>query len=117
MKNLFVLIGMLMVMAGASFAQKPPKVAKATIHTTAICDDCKGRIEGALNRTKGVKTASLDLASNEVTVTFSPKKMDEEGLRKAIAAVGYDADAVKANQEAYDNLPLCCRKKGHCEEK
>jgi mercuric ion binding protein len=115
MKNLILMIGFLVLTTSAVLAQKPPKVAKATFHTSAICDDCKGRIEGALKATRGVKTAELDANTKDVTVTYSPKKVDEAGLRKAISAAGYDADAVKANQEAYDNLPLCCRKKGHCE--
>jgi mercuric ion binding protein len=99
--------------ATLSFAQKPAKSATVSIATSANCGDCKARIETALNATKGVKSADLNLETHAVTVTYKPKKIDEAGLRQKISSIGYDADDVKANQEAHDNLPQCCRKGGH----
>ncbi len=55
------------------FAQDKKQEAKAptekvVIQTSAICDDCKERIENLLNYTKGVTFAELDLVSKKVTV-------------------------------------------------
>jgi mercuric ion binding protein len=110
---------LVLLFMGMHFAQARPatppknKFSKVMIHTSAICGDCKSRIEGALKKVKGVKSANLDLETKDVTVTYAPKKVDVPALRKAISQAGYDADEVLANQEAYDNLPMCCRKGGH----
>ena len=89
------------------------KYAMVTIHTSAQCDQCKTTIETALHKVKGIKNAILILYSHNAMVTYNPKKIDPDAIRKAITMAGYDADDLKANQEAHDNLPACCRKGGH----
>jgi hypothetical protein len=51
--------------------------------------------------------------TKKVDVTFATKKVDAAAIRQAISKAGYDADDVKADQEAYDSLRKCCRKGGH----
>ena len=91
------------------------KVKKQTviIQTSAQCGDCKERIEGALNYTKGVKFADLDLESKKVTVKFLTKKTSLEKIKAIIAKIGYDADDVKADISAVQKLPKCCQPNGH----
>lgn len=89
--------------------EKKAKTETATIHTSGNCGECKSIIEAALSKTKGVKKGSFDLEKKEVTVVFKPKKTDINQIRKAITMAGYDADDLKADQEAYDNLPKCCK--------
>jgi periplasmic mercuric ion binding protein len=115
LKYIFLLLATIMVggYASAQKAAKAPKTATVVIHTSANCDQCKATIETALDKVKGIKESTLDVATHEATVVFSPKKIDENGVRKAITMAGYDADDLKANQEAHDNLPACCRKGGH----
>jgi copper chaperone CopZ len=59
------------------FAQKPVLV---TIQTNALCGDCKERIETALNQTKGVVYAELNMetkvAKVPVSVWFSKAHYD-----------------------------------------
>lgn len=112
MKISFFLI-LFLLTATLVFAQKPAKTATSSIVTSANCGECKTRMEAALNGTKGVKSADLNLETHAVTVTYKPKKIDLDGVRQKISMTGYDADDVKANQEAHDNLPQCCRKGGH----
>jgi len=83
------------------------------IQTSAQCGDCKERLEGALNYTKGVKFAELDLESKKVTVQFLTKKTSIETIKAIIAKIGYDADDVKADISAVERLPKCCQPSGH----
>ncbi len=91
------------------------KVKKQTviIQTSAQCGDCEERIESALNYTKGVKFADLDLESKKVTVQFLTKKTSLEKIKAIIAKIGYDADDVKADISAVQKLPKCCQPNGH----
>ncbi len=82
------------------------------IKTSAICDDCKNRIEHDLSFVKGVKSSSLDLGTKEVTVVYNAEKTDPDKIRIAITKVGYDADTMKAVVKAFNKLPECCRVPG-----
>ena len=83
------------------------------IQTSAQCGDCEERIESALNYTKGVKFADLDLESKKVTVQFLTKKTSLETIKAIIAKIGYDADDVKADISAVQKLPKCCQPNGN----
>jgi mercuric ion binding protein len=100
--------------AGYHFGQtvKPAKVQTVNIQTSAQCGDCKSRIEGGLNYTKGVKFAELDMTTKKVTIRFKAQMTNTEALKKIISAIGYDADEVKADPEAIKKLPLCCQPGG-----
>lgn len=94
---------------GISFSQK---AETSLIQTSAQCNDCKERIEGKLNYTKGIKFAELDLETKKVTVKYAAKKISLQKIKEAIAAIGYDADEVKAKQEDVLKLPKCCQPNG-----
>ena len=81
------------------------------ILTSASCVDicCKDRIEQEMQFTRGVTAVDLDIESQVLTVTFKTKKTDADKLRKAISLIGYNADDVKANKKAHNNLPSCCQ--------
>ena len=82
------------------------------ILTSASCFEgpcCKERIEEEMQFTRGVTAVDLDIESSILTVTFKIKKTDADKLRKAISLLGYNADDVKANKKAHDNLPSCCQ--------
>jgi hypothetical protein len=46
-------------------------------------------------------------------VVYKKDKTNPNALRKALAAIGYDADDVAANEKSYKKLPDCCKKGGH----
>lgn len=109
-KLLFLLI---VLTTGAAQAQdKQEKFQTVVIQTSAECGDCKDRIEEALNYTKGVLFAELDLETKKVTVKFATKKISLQQVKEAIASIGYDADEVKAEPQAQQNLPKCCQPNG-----
>ncbi len=97
--------------AGAQ--EKAKKSETIQIKTSAVCGMCKKTIETALYNEKGVKSASLEVASKVVTVTYKPKAVTPEQLRKAITMAGYDADDMPADARAYENLHGCCKKGAH----
>jgi mercuric ion binding protein len=103
-------VAAMLFFGGNIFAQK--KTEEIKIKTSAQCDQCKERIEKALAFEKGIKRSNLNLDTKEITVVYNPEKTTPEKIRKAIAAVGYDADNVPADEKAYKKLPKCCQKGG-----
>jgi periplasmic mercuric ion binding protein len=78
----------------AMFAKN--EVQEVKIKTSAMCADCKAKIERSLHQTKGVQEAELNLDDKFVTIKYNPAKTSPDKLRKVIAKGGYDADGVKA---------------------
>lgn len=112
MKTLQIL-SFLVVFAFAAQAGFAQKTAEIQIKTSAQCGMCKDRIEKAMAYERGVKSATLDLESKVLTVSYKTKKTSPEKIRKAISQTGYDADEVPADPQAYEKLPACCKKGGH----
>ena len=112
MKNLMMImiISLVTVTTNNLFAQKQTETI--IIKTSTECGMCKARLEKAMAYEKGIKSSSLDVEKAELTVIYKPTKTSPEKIRKAISEVGYDADDIKANQKAHDNLPACCQKGG-----
>jgi periplasmic mercuric ion binding protein len=89
------------------------RVETVAIQTSAQCGMCQAKIEKALFKAPGVVTGTLDLETMIVTVKYDSKTTGPEAIRTLIASVGYDADDVAADPEAYAKLPRCCQKGGH----
>ena len=81
------------------------------IKTSAECEGtcCKDRIEKEMQFTKGVTAVNLDIETQVLSITFRTKKNSVENIRTIISNIGYDADDVKANRKANDDLPSCCQ--------
>jgi len=114
MKRLISLISLFALTAMINPADAQVKAKKnyeeVQIKTSAVCGMCEERIETNIVYEKGVKKVELDDVTKIVTIGFDPKKTDPDSLRKAISELGYDADDIPANKEAYDKLPACCQK-------
>ena len=111
MKLHFFLLIIALFVGQSAWAQASKE--EIQIQTSAECDMCKERIEKELIFTPGVKSAELNLETKVVAITYKSSKITPEELRQVIASVGYDADEVKAQTEAYESLPACCQKGGH----
>lgn len=112
MKNSLLLLALLFV-SNLGFGQKPAaKTETVVILTSAECDECKERIEGVLNYTKGIKFAELDVPSRKLTVKFKNDVISLAEIKKQISALGYNADEVPADPKAYEQLPACCKAGG-----
>jgi copper chaperone CopZ len=105
-----VILVVIVLMSVSHCIAQQKKSDTVSIKTSAVCDMCKERIEGAMAFEKGVKSASLDLETKVVEIIYNSAKTSPVLLRNAISKLGYDADSIPANQKAYANLPACCKK-------
>src|SRR5688572_8968684 len=110
-RSALVLVAMLLLCGTSAYAQKK---AEIKIKTSAECEMCKATIEKVMAYTKGVKKATLDLKTRELTVVYNPKKTSPDEIRKAISEAGYDADSIPANNKAYKKLEACCKGGNSC---
>ncbi|HOV12493.1 MAG TPA: heavy-metal-associated domain-containing protein [Bacteroidales bacterium] len=116
-KLVIILLSMAVLMSVSTMAfsqdvKKNEKTIKMT--TSAVCEMCKKRLEEGLAYEKGIRDVSLDLNTKELTVVYNPKKTDESAIILLVNNLGYDANGSKANPEAYEKLPACCKKQdGH----
>lgn len=108
LKHISALLMMLFI-AGSITAQNA-KTSEVDIKVSSQCSMCKNLIERTLAFEKGVTKSNLDLETHTVKVTYKTGKTTPEAIRKAISAVGYDADDVAADKKAYAKLPDCCKK-------
>lgn len=89
-------------------AQKKP--AKAVISIPNAQDEaCKDRVEHYLSREYGVLSSNVNYKKHTVTVLWVPDRTNIENIKTSLANLGYDADDVKAEPEAYKRLPKSCQ--------
>lgn len=117
MKNLVRGIGLvILVMSGCGkSAEQRQSIASNSINVATIqlptlkCKTCVRTIKTALASVEGIESAYVNLDSKSATVKFIPAKMDVGKIEMAISQAGYDADKVKRDSTAYDNLAECCK--------
>jgi periplasmic mercuric ion binding protein len=76
---------------------------------TIRCNTCADTIQSAVRKVAGVQSVVVDLKMKMVHVVFDSLKTSIPEIEKAIASIGYDANAVKRNEKAYAKLPKCCQ--------
>ncbi len=91
MKYLFVCFSLLISLSLS--AQNSAK-----FHVDGNCGNCKSKIEKAANNLKGVSSAVWNVDSKDIQVKFDETMVSLDEIKKAIAAVGYDTDTVKATK-------------------
>jgi Cu2+-exporting ATPase len=74
------------------------------------CTACAGRVEKALNRQKGILSASVNYAAAMAAVEYNPAETSPEILKKAIREAGYDL-LVDAGNNAADEMEKARRRK------
>lgn len=112
MKKFLLLSLVFVFLAGAqSFGQVKKGTVNAVIQTPTVqCEQCKKRIEDDLKRVDGILKVQVDFKKKVTKVSFVTDRTNIEYIKTAIANVGYDADDVAANPEAYKRLPKSCQK-------
>jgi len=73
------------------------------------CKMCKKTIETAALSMEGVLKADWDVKSKQINLVYDDQFVELTTVHNAIAQSGYSTDLVDLNQEAYDNLPMCCQ--------
>lgn len=100
-----------------AFTPHPPATETIVIKTTIYCNHCKicetcgELLINQLYNEKGIKNVELDEKAMTIKVVYSTTKTTPDKIKQAIAALGYDADEVKAKPEAVAKLGGCCLKK------
>ena len=97
----FVLIG--------SITQAQQKNLRFSIEVDGVCMMCKKRIEKAALNTQGVKFASWDVKTHQLSLIIDERKTSIKVIKKNIAAVGHDTKEIKATQDAYNSVNPCCK--------
>lgn len=109
MKNI-ILIALVTFLGFSAEAQtKKNKNLKYTTEVNGNCEQCKKRIEKAAFSVPGVKTATWDIGTHQLTVIMNEEKSSPADLKRVIAKVGHDTDDVKATDSDYENLHFCCK--------
>ena len=76
---------------------------------TIQCGMCQKTIEMGLKKVSGVTSSNVDLREKITKVVYDIKKTDQNTIEKAIANLGYQANEIIANPNAYEALPACCK--------
>jgi len=63
--------------------------------TGMYCNACQTKIQHALSKTDGVKSATVDLNSGSATVTFDDTKVKPQQIITIIEKEGYKAEVQK----------------------
>ena len=108
MKNL-ILIVVSAFLINAKTSAQTTTISEVKITTSAQCDMCKKRIEDGLYSQKGIIEANLNVDTKIITIKYRSNKTTDTIIRNYISSLGYNADDVMANKEAYDKLPGCCQ--------
>ena len=109
MKKLVLIIMIAFFGFSAQAQTKKNKNLKYTTEVNGNCEQCKKRIEKAAYGVPGVKTASWDISSHQLSVILNEEKTSPSDLNKAIAKAGHDNKEFKATTTDYDNLHSCCK--------
>ena len=111
MKEIQPLLSLFAIVLFATGAYAGEETKTVKISTSAQCGMCESTIEEAVNKLDGVEKADLKLESKALTVTYQSSKLSANDIRKAVSNAGYDADQMKGDKKAHDNLPSCCQHK------
>jgi copper chaperone CopZ len=110
MKQLVLTLIAVACFSAASHSQTKALLTARIKTPNALCAECKKRIETYLNRYDGILSYNVNFRKGETTVKYLSDRINIEEIKTAIANLGYDADDVTANEEAYKRLPKTCKK-------
>lgn len=65
------------------------------------CTSCKMKIEGALERLKGVDEASVAVATGRLVVSYDPEKVNAETIQARVESLGYTIGAAQSVTDAH----------------
>ena len=100
---LFTCLSLIMLVS-SSTAQETMKSFKVA----GTCGMCKKKIEETAIK-NGATRADWDKKEKMLELYYDASKVSEDQIKKAIAEAGYDTDAYKASEAAYNNLHECCK--------
>ena len=106
MKTSKIFLTVLLALLGITIAFGDTNTEKIKVYGN--CGMCETRIEKAAKAVDGVISADWNKDTKQMVVKYNDSKVSLMDVEKAIAAVGHDTEMVKATDEAYNALPMCC---------
>ena len=117
MKSVILLSLFTIVSSTGAFSQQKA-IQKAVIQTPNLqCEACKTRIENRLAHEDGVSSVRADYRHHTVAVSWYTDRTNIENIKTELANMGYDADDVTADPDAYKRLPVTCQHVTHPQTK
>ena len=116
--NYTITVAILLAASVAVAQDTPPDpplgkhIASIDIRTSTVCDMCEKTIEENLIYERGVKKVDVDLEKSRIHVEYDQRKISPEVLRIAVSKLGYMADDIPGDENAFKKLPACCQKEG-----
>lgn len=86
---------------------KPSSTKTESFKVWGKCEMCKTRIESTV-KAEGATSASWDLKTRMLKVSYDPSKTNRDALGKKLASAGHDTEKFKAPDDVYAKLPACC---------
>jgi mercuric ion binding protein len=109
MKTFFLSLIILTAFSTPALAQQKA-IQKAVIKTPGLLADvCKTSIENFLVHEYGVSSVKADYRKHTVTVVWYTDRTNIINIKYALANMGYNADDVTAEPEAYKKLRHECK--------
>jgi copper chaperone CopZ len=108
--KLFLIITLILGVSASVSSQTGPKTSVLKTETFKVsgnCGMCKTRIEKSA-KDGGAASASWDVKTKLITVTYDQSRTSADALSKLIASVGHDTEKYKADDKVYEALPGCC---------
>ena len=116
MKKIVLSVGLFLFATTVVNAQQP-KPEWVTIKSVNLrCWECKEKldkylvIENKANMESGMMQWKINLLQGEIKVQFLPDRTSTSAIKAALNNAGFDADADKAEPEAYKLLPPICKR-------
>ncbi|MGV8813509.1 MAG: DUF3347 domain-containing protein [Gelidibacter sp.] len=103
-----ILIALSLVLSVTSGYAQIKNSQTETIKILGNCELCKAAIENA-GSIKNEAIVTWNKNSKMATITFDSKKTNRNEILKRIALAGYDSDQYLAPDNAYAQLPDCCK--------
>ncbi|MCU0409008.1 MAG: heavy-metal-associated domain-containing protein [Bacteroidales bacterium] len=96
----YIAAAILLIVPVLASGQEKQKTTETVKYKTSIdCDACVNTIMGSLPKEKGIKDVKCDLATKEVTVTYSKDKNNPEQIKRSLEKLGYTAKEISASAE------------------
>ena len=76
---------------------------------TMQCGACETTISTTLKKVEGVKDVKVDLKNKKAEVVFVANLVTVAKIEDAVVKSGYAANDKKADAQAYEKLPECCK--------
>ena len=70
------------------------------------CASCAARVEKVVNKIDGVDNATVNLATEKMTVNYDKDKVDTKDIEEKVKKAGYEASEIKSNDATNESFKI-----------